>query len=48
VDILSNDVRAEPTFPRLVQLVLGETGVPWRWEYGRMTLLPTASGPRTP
>jgi CubicO group peptidase (beta-lactamase class C family) len=48
VVILSNDVRAERAFPRLVHLVLGETGVPWRWEYGRMTLLPTASGPRTP
>jgi len=32
--ILSNDVRAEPAFPRLVRFVLGEAGVPWDWEYG--------------
>ena len=31
--ILSNDVRAEQTFPALVRAVLGETGVPYRWEY---------------
>lgn len=31
--ILSNDVRAESAFPRLVRAVLGETGVPYRWEY---------------
>jgi CubicO group peptidase (beta-lactamase class C family) len=48
VVILSNDVRAERAFPRLVHLVLGDTGVPWGWEYGRMTLLPTAAGARTP
>lgn len=34
VVILSNDVRAERAFPRLVAYALGETGVPWRWEYG--------------
>ena len=37
--ILSNDVRAEPAFPRLVAFILGETGVPWTWEYGGMTFL---------
>lgn len=31
--ILSNDVRAEAAFPALVRSVLGETGVPYRWEY---------------
>ena len=31
--ILSNDVRAERAFPTLVRAVLGETGVPYRWEY---------------
>ncbi len=36
VVILSNDVRAEAAFPRLVSFVLGETGAPWRWEYGDM------------
>lgn len=36
VAILSNDVRAERAFPRLVAFVLGETAAPWRWEYGDM------------
>lgn len=31
--ILSNDVRAERAFPMLVSSILGETGVPYRWEY---------------
>ncbi len=33
VVILSNDVRAETAFPKLVDSILGETGLPWRWEY---------------
>ena len=37
VVILANDVRAEAAFPALVRFVLGETGAPWRWEYGDMT-----------
>lgn len=36
VVILANDVRAEAAFPQLVGFVLGETGVPWTWEYGEM------------
>ncbi len=36
VVILSNDVRAEPAFPALVRSILGETGLPWAWEYGAM------------
>ncbi|TDR43050.1 CubicO group peptidase (beta-lactamase class C family) [Tahibacter aquaticus] len=36
VAILANDVRAEAAFPALVHFVLGETGAPWRWEYGDM------------
>ena len=32
--ILSNDVRAEAAFPAIVRAALGETGLPWRWEYG--------------
>lgn len=36
VVLLSNDVRSEAAFPRLVAFVLGETGAPWRWEYGDM------------
>jgi len=34
VVILSNDVRAERAFPKLVDAILGDTGLPWRWEYG--------------
>ncbi|MET4616227.1 CubicO group peptidase (beta-lactamase class C family) [Stenotrophomonas sp. 2619] len=34
VVVLGNDVRAEAAFPALVQFVLGDTGVPWTWEYG--------------
>lgn len=32
--LLSNDVRAERTFPALVDALLGPSGVPWTWEYG--------------
>jgi CubicO group peptidase (beta-lactamase class C family) len=32
--ILSNDVRSEAGFPGLVKLILGDTGVPYDWEYG--------------
>ncbi|MFG6433340.1 serine hydrolase domain-containing protein [Roseateles sp. LYH14W] len=39
VVILANDVRAERAFPRLVEFILGETGVPWRWEYGEMVFV---------
>lgn len=40
VVILADDVRAEPGFPRIVRAVMGETGVPWNWEYGAMRMLP--------
>lgn len=36
VVILANDVRAEAAFPAIVKAILGETGTPWRWEYGTM------------
>jgi CubicO group peptidase (beta-lactamase class C family) len=36
VVILANDVRAEPAFPAIVREILGETGVPYEWEYGDM------------
>ena len=39
VVILANDVRAERAFPRLVEFILGETGAPWRWEYGEMAFV---------
>jgi hypothetical protein len=32
--ILSNDVRSEAGFPELVKFILGETGIPYDWEYG--------------
>ena len=32
--ILSNDVRAEAGFAELVEFILGDTGVPYDWEYG--------------
>ena len=32
--ILSNDVRSEAGFAELVRFILGETGVPYDWEYG--------------
>jgi CubicO group peptidase (beta-lactamase class C family) len=32
--ILSNDVRAEAGFAELVHFILGDTGVPYDWEYG--------------
>jgi CubicO group peptidase (beta-lactamase class C family) len=39
VVILGNDVRAEAAFPALVRFVLGETGVPWEWEYGNKSFV---------
>lgn len=32
--ILSNDVRSEAGFADLVHFILGDTGVPYEWEYG--------------
>ena len=32
--ILSNDVRTEAGFGELVKFILGDTGVPYEWEYG--------------
>jgi CubicO group peptidase (beta-lactamase class C family) len=33
VVLLANDVRAEPAFREIVELILGPTGLPWDWEY---------------
>ena len=33
VVMLANDVRAERIYPELVRLILGETRMPWGWEY---------------
>ncbi|MFN0022604.1 MAG: serine hydrolase domain-containing protein [Parvularculaceae bacterium] len=34
VVLLSNSVRAERIYPELVRVTLGETKMPWWWEYG--------------
>ena len=34
VVMLANDVRAEKIYPELARRVLGETDMPWAWEYG--------------
>ncbi len=39
VVILANDVRAERAFGRLVAAILGDSGVPWDWEYGGKPML---------
>jgi hypothetical protein len=31
--LLANDVRAEKIYPEMVAAILGETRMPWRWEY---------------
>jgi CubicO group peptidase (beta-lactamase class C family) len=36
VVILANDVRAEAAFPALVDSILGDSGLPWHWEYSRL------------
>lgn len=33
VALLSNDVRAEPAFPELIEQLIGPTDIPWAWEY---------------
>lgn len=40
VIILANDVRAEAAFPQIVRAALGETGMPWRWEYPQLAKTP--------
>ena len=32
--LLANDARAEKIYPALVREILGDTRMPWRWEYG--------------
>jgi len=32
--MLANDVRAERIYPEVARLILGETVMPWTWEYG--------------
>lgn len=35
VVLLGNDVRAELIYPELARFILGETAMPWWWEYNR-------------
>ena len=35
VVLLANDVRAEAAFPAIVRAALGDSGMPWQWEYGK-------------
>jgi CubicO group peptidase (beta-lactamase class C family) len=44
VVILANDVRAEAAFPAIVKSIIGETGVPWAWEYGAMVFWDAKAG----
>lgn len=41
--MMSNDVRAERAFPTLVRAVLGETGVPYHWEYPGLAMYEPAA-----
>lgn len=34
VVMLANDVRAERIYPELARMILGDTKMPWTWEYG--------------
>ena len=34
VVLLANSVRAELIYPEMVRFILGETSMPWWWEYG--------------
>lgn len=38
VVMLANDVRAERIYPAIARLVLGDTTMPWTWEYGPSAL----------
>jgi hypothetical protein len=33
VVLMSNDVRAERLYPELARLAVGDTDMPWSWEY---------------
>jgi CubicO group peptidase (beta-lactamase class C family) len=44
VVLLANDVRAERIYPEIVRRILGETKMPWTWEYGWLDIPPP--GPR--
>ena len=47
VVLLANDVRAERIYPEIVRAVLGETRMPWRWEYGWADAPPASGSPST-
>jgi hypothetical protein len=46
VVILANDVRAEAAFPAIVKAALGDTGLPWQWEYPWLNARPEAASAR--
>ena len=37
---MSNSVRAEAIYPALTAALLGDTGLPWAWEYNPQGALP--------
>ena len=37
--MLANDVRAERIYPEMARMILGETKMPWTWEYGWLDAL---------
>jgi len=45
VVILSNDVRAEAAFAGIVRAALGDTGMPWHWEYGSKAVAKPGTNP---
>lgn len=48
VVVLSNDVRAERAFPRLIDAMLGDSGLPWGWEYPLQTKVDAGGGRTIP
>lgn len=42
--LLANDVRAERIYPELTRAILGDTRMPWRWEYGWFETPASAAG----
>ncbi len=43
--MLANDSRAERIFPELAHAILGDTGMPWNWEYEWLASRATAGAP---
>lgn len=45
--LLSNSVRGETIFPALVESLLGDSGLPWKWEYNPQGSLPPVAWMQT-